>query len=358
VVVGPETPLADGIADYLIKEGIIVFGPSKMAARLESSKGFAKDFMARNNIPTAKYKVFTSKENKEADDYLQKCNFPVVLKADGLAAGKGVIIAENYEVAQSTLDSMFSGLFDDAGKTVVIEEFLVGEEASILAICDGKTYVTLPSSQDHKRIMDGDLGKNTGGMGAYSPAPIVNDEVMEKVREKILNPVINGLTSDGYPFTGCLYAGLMIKNNEPKVVEFNVRFGDPETQAVLSIFKGDLAQLLYSASIGKIDKTAINQSKDKHACCVILASEGYPDEYKTGFIINGVNEAEKCGAIVYHSGTKISEGKILSNGGRVLGVTGIGTNLKDAIENAYQAVDKISFDNMYYRKDIGYKALK
>ncbi len=357
VVVGPEKPLADGITDILIENGIKVFGPSKQAARLESSKGFAKDFMARHNIPTAKYKIFSEEDKKSADEYLNTCKFPLVLKADGLAAGKGVIIAQEIQSAQQTLDSMFDGLFSDAGKTVVIEEFLLGVEASILAICDGKDYITLPSSQDHKRAMDDDLGKNTGGMGAYSPAPIVTESVMNKVHEKILRPAIEGMRAEGFPFTGCLYAGLMIHDEEPKVVEFNVRFGDPETQSVLSIFEGDFAKLLYSAACGKIDTSAIKNSSNKHACCVILASEGYPDEYEKGFEITGIEEVEKTGAIVYHSGTRLNEGKLLSDGGRVLGVTGVSTTLKTALEQAYNAVRKINFSNMYFRKDIGKKAL-
>ena len=357
VVVGPEKPLADGISDILTENGIKVFGPSKQASRLESSKVFAKEFMARHNIPTAKYKVFSTEDYAVAYEYLQSCKFPVVLKADGLAAGKGVIIADNYQSAKETLDSMFSGLFDEAGKTVVIEEFLVGEEASILAICDGKNFITLPSSQDHKRALDNDLGKNTGGMGAYSPAPIVTERVMNKVHEKILKPAIEGMEAEGFPFVGCLYAGLMIQNEEPKVVEFNVRFGDPETQAVLSIFDGDFPKLLFSAACGNLDKSAMKDSSDKYSCCVILASGGYPDEYKKGFEITGIEEAEKIGAIVYHSGTKLNDGKLLSEGGRVLGVTGVSTSMETAIKLAYDSVKKINFSNIFYRKDIGKKAL-
>ncbi|OGU38686.1 MAG: phosphoribosylamine--glycine ligase [Ignavibacteria bacterium GWB2_35_12] len=357
VVVGPEKPLADGISNILTQNGIKVFGPTKQAARLESSKGFAKEFMARHNIPTAKYKIFSAKDEKSAYEYLKNCKFPVVLKADGLAAGKGVIIANDFQSARVSLDSMFKGMFAEAGKTVVIEEFLQGREASILAICDGKDYITLPSSQDHKRALDGDLGKNTGGMGAYSPAPIVTESVMDKVNEKILKPAIEGLRVEGFPFVGCLYAGLMIDNDEPEVVEFNVRFGDPETQAVLSLFEGDLAKLLYSAACGSLDKSAIKEMKGKHACCVIIASEGYPDEYKKGFEITGIEDAEKTGAIVYQSGTKLQEEKLLGDGGRVLGVTCVSTTLKTAIEQAYDAIKKINFSNMFYRKDIGKKAL-
>ncbi|TAL68584.1 MAG: phosphoribosylamine--glycine ligase [Bacteroidetes bacterium] len=358
VVVGPEQPLAEGITDILNEAGIKVFGPSKKAASIESSKGFAKEFMFRHNIPTAKYKIFDNENIKDAEKYLNGCNYPVVIKADGLAAGKGVIIANELHEAIDTLRSMFGGIFSDAGKKVVIEEFLKGEESSILAICDGKDFITLPSSQDHKRALDGDKGKNTGGMGAYSPAPIVNENILKKVEDKILKPAIEGMQSEGFPFIGCLYAGLMIDNGEPSVVEFNARFGDPETQAVLSLFEGDLAKLLYSAAIGKIDKSAMKETSGKFACCVILASEGYPDSYEKGYAITGIDEAEKSGAIVYHSGTKTSTGKILSDGGRVLGVTGISNSLKGAIDNAYNAVGKINFANKFYRKDIGNKALK
>ena len=356
VVVGPEQPLADGITDVLNSAGIKVFGPSKLASRLESSKGFAKDFMIRHNIPTANYKIFDFEHFNEAEKYLENCHFPVVLKADGLAAGKGVIIAEDKESAKINLKRMFEGMFSEAGKTVVIEDYLRGQEASILAICDGNDFITLPSSQDHKRAMDGDKGKNTGGMGAYSPAPIVNEPVLNKVENKIIRAAIEGMKTEGCPFIGCLYAGLMIENGEPNVVEFNARFGDPETEAVLTLFEGDLAVLLYSAAAGKLDKSAYSESTG-HACCVILSSAGYPDSYEKGFEITGIEEAEKEGAIVYQSGTKQDNGKLLSDGGRVLGITGTGNSLQNAIDNAYKAVYKIEFANKFFRKDIGSKGL-
>ncbi|MBI5325996.1 MAG: phosphoribosylamine--glycine ligase [Ignavibacteriae bacterium] len=357
VVVGPEKPLAEGISDVLTCNGIKVFGPSKEASRLESSKGFAKDFMLKYNIPTANYKIFNSNDKTNAIDYLEKCNYPIVLKADGLAAGKGVIIADNIENANQAISQMFEGIFDNAGKTVVIEEFLEGEEASILAISDGNDFITLPSSQDHKRALDGDKGKNTGGMGAYSPAPVVTSTVMNKVNERILKPALDGMKREGSIFIGCLYAGLMINKGEPKVVEFNVRFGDPETQAVLSLFEGDFAGLLYSAANGNIDKSKMIDTSDKHSCCVILASKGYPDNYKKGFEIKGIDKAIKSGAIVFHSGTKRTDNILISDGGRVLGVTCVNDTLKKAVEQTYNAVSEIYFTNMYYRKDIGYKAL-
>jgi len=358
VIIGPEQPLAEGISDSLNEAGIKVFGPSKNAARLESSKGFAKDFMKKYSIPTANYQVFNKNERDKAIEYIKSQNkFPVVIKADGLAAGKGVIIADNTDVAVETVNEMFEGKFGDSGFSIVVEEFLQGEEASVLAVSDGKNYVTLASSQDHKRIYDNDEGPNTGGMGAYSPAPIVSETVLQRTKEKILSPVIDNMAKEGSPFVGCLYAGLMIENEEPKVVEFNVRFGDPETQAVLSGFRGDFAKLLYSAADNNLDLDSIDTVSDKYYCCVILASEGYPGYYEKGKVITGIEEAGKSGAIVYHAGTKIEDGKLLTSGGRVLGVTGRGDTLKEAISNSYSAVKLINFDNMFYRTDIGKKGL-
>lgn len=357
VVVGPEQPLANGIADALITANIKVFGPSKKAAQLEASKGFAKEFMQRYNIPTADFRTFTSDNADEAHSYIDSQSHPIVLKADGLAAGKGVIISQSADESHEVLDSMFAGLFGDASKTVVIEEFLIGEEASILAVSDGRDLVTLASSQDHKRALDGDRGKNTGGMGVYSPAPIINNNVLEIIHSSIIIPTIKGMADEGSPFVGCLYAGLMIHNGEPKVVEFNVRFGDPETQAVLSIFKGDFAKLLYSAASGAIDKSTVTNIQDGCACCVILASEGYPGSYDKGFQITGINDAENNGAIVYHSGTVLKDGNLITSGGRVLGVTAIGEDLQQAIDKSYEAVEKINFENKYFRTDIGAKGL-
>lgn len=358
VVVGPEQPLANGIADALRESSINVFGPSKKAAMLESSKAYAKEFMIKYGIPTAQYKKFDKNDFEKCKKYIDSLNsFPIVIKADGLAAGKGVVIAESQEEAINTIEGMFSGKFGAAGDTLVIEEFMQGQEASILAVTDGKNFVTLASSQDHKRIYDGDKGPNTGGMGAYSPAPIVNDDVLEKVRQQIIVPAIEGMRQEGTPFIGCLYAGLMIDKGNPKVVEFNVRFGDPETQAVLFNFNGDFAKLLYSASVGKLDNSAINTVCESHTCCVIMASAGYPGTYPKGQEITGIEDAEANGSIVFHAGTELLNGKLVASGGRVLGVTGKGQTLNDAIDNAYDSVRKITFEHCFYRNDIGQKGL-
>jgi len=359
VVVGPEQPLSEGISDFLEAENIKVFGPSKSAAQLESSKGFAKEFMKKYKIPTAEFKIFTINQMQEAIDYLNTYNtYPLVLKADGLAAGKGVVICENIQTAINELEEFFSGKFGTAGQTIVLEEFMNGEEASILALTDGDNFITLASSQDHKRAFDGDLGPNTGGMGAYSPAPIVTDEILEKVKDRIIRPTLEGMKNEGMAFKGCLYVGIMINNAEPKVVEYNVRFGDPETQAVLANFKGDFAGLLLSIAEGELDESFIDEVCDTHSCCVVMTSEGYPGNYPKGQIISGIKSAEKAGAIVFQAGTSMNDGELVANGGRVLGVTGIGNSLKQAVDNAYDAVNCIKFDNSFYRKDIAHKALK
>jgi len=356
VVIGPEQPLAEGLSDTLRNGNINVFGPISAAAKLESSKSFAKEFMKKMNIPTSAYATFTKAEESKAHDYINNNKLPLVLKADGLAAGKGVIIAETYIDAHTALEEMFKGLFNDAGNTVVIEEFMYGEEASVFAICDGKDFVTLAPSQDHKRVADGDKGKNTGGMGAYAPAKIVTTDILEKVNELIIKPVLKGMADNGTPFIGCLYCGLMISENDVKVVEFNVRFGDPETQSVLSIFEGDLASLFLSAAEGKIDKSFVSSIAKGTACNVVLASDGYPDSYKKGFEISGIKEAENLGVKVYHAGTKLEKSKLITSGGRVLAVNGTGETLEEAIENAYKGVDLIKFENKYFRTDIGKKA--
>jgi len=359
VVIGPEKPLADGIVDYLNSFGINVFGPDKFSAKLESSKAFAKDFMRKYNIPTAEYQVFDFKNMENAYNFIESISkYPVVLKADGLAAGKGVVICNDYDTTKSELTQYFQGKFGEAGKKIVIEEFMEGEEASILAICDGKNYVTLASSQDHKRAFDNDEGPNTGGMGAYSPTPIVSDKILEQIKSEIIEPTIKGMITEGHPFKGCLYCGLMINDNKAKVVEYNVRFGDPETQAVLVNFKGDFAALLLSAVNGSLDLHYIDEVCASHSCCVVMVSNGYPNRYDKGQIITGIKEAENIGAIVFHAGTKIDSDNLVVNGGRVLGVTATANNLKDAVSIAYEAVSKIHFENSYYRKDIAKKALK
>lgn len=357
VVVGPEKPLSDGLADFLRAMAINVFGPSQNAARLESSKDFAKNFMYKHSIPTARFKAFHKDELNLAIDYILTQALPIVIKADGLAAGKGVVIAYSHQDAIISLQSMFSGEFGVAGERIVIEEFMDGEEATIFAVCDGNDFITLASAQDHKRIFDGDKGKNTGGMGAYSPAPIVTDQILKKVKDEIIIPTLNGMLAEGTPYIGCLYVGLMIKGDDVRVVEFNCRFGDPETQPVLQVFKGDFARLLYSASIGSIDKSAVISTNDNTACCVVLVSEGYPDKYQSGFTIRGLNNIPQD-TIVYHAGTKLEDNVVKSAGGRVLGVSSTGKDLKEAIFNAYSAVGRISFENMFFRKDIGMKGLK
>lgn len=356
VVIGPEIPLANGLADILRSKGINVFGPSKEASKLESSKAYAKDFMQKYSIPTANFRTFNQHQLDEAIDYLKNSTFPIVLKADGLAAGKGVIISENLSEATKTITDMFEGLFNSAGKTVVIEEFMDGEEASIFAITDGKDFITLAPSQDHKRVYDDDLGPNTGGMGAYAPAKIVTDEVLEIVNEKIIKPTLNGMINNGSPFIGCLYIGIMIKNGIPKVVEFNVRFGDPETQAVLPIFEGDFLGLLYSAAIGKLDKTLVINTSNGYACNVVLTSGGYPNDFTKGYEISGLDNDFQ--SMIYHSGTKLDQKKIVSNGGRVINVCGLGETLESAVQMAYRDIEHIHFKNMHYRKDIAAKELK
>lgn len=358
VVVGPEQPLSDGLVDKLTAGGINCFGPNKYAAQLESSKSFAKDFMKKYNIPTAKYENFSNKNASSAHDYINTVKLPIVLKADGLAGGKGVVIPETYLDAHSLIDEMFTGKFGNAGEKVVVEEYLDGEEASVFAICDGTDFITLAPAQDHKRAYDNDKGPNTGGMGAYAPAGIVTDEVLKFVNENVIIPVLEGMKKEGNPFIGCLFCGLMIKDNEAKVIEFNVRFGDPETQCVLSIFEGDFAKLLYTAAKSEIDKSAVRNIAKSFSCNVVLASEGYPTSYENGFEITGIENAQTDGTIVFQAGTTIKAGKLVTNGGRVVGVTSLGETLQEAIDKAYEGVSKVNFSNIFYRRDIGEKGLK
>ncbi len=358
VVVGPEDPLAKGLADFLREKGIPVFGPSKLAARIESSKSFAKELMLKFGIPTARFNSFTLEQIKAAKDYIYSLTPPIVVKADGLASGKGVVVCESKEDAISAIERMFLGEFEDAGNKVVVEEFLEGEEASILAITDGMDYILLPTSQDHKRIFEGDRGKNTGGMGAYSPTPLVSEETLYQIESEIIKPVILGMNAEGFPFVGCLYAGLMIKDGKAKVVEFNCRFGDPETQAVLPLVKGRFASLLKSVANGNLNKSFFEGFINKFSCCVVLASQGYPDLYQKGFEIVGLDKAESFGCLVFHSGTLNVNGKIITNGGRVLSVVGLGDTLNEAIQKSYEGVELVHFENKYFRRDIGAKGLK
>jgi phosphoribosylamine--glycine ligase len=356
-VIGPEQPLAEGLSDFLREEGIDVFGPSKAAAQLETSKGFSKDFMQRHGIPTAPYRRYNAMQHDDARAYAAAHELPVVIKYDGLAAGKGVVVATTHAEALDAIDFMYAGAFGTDG--VVIEGFLSGQEASVFAICDGQTFVTLAPAQDHKRVGDGDTGKNTGGMGAYAPAPIVTPVVLARVHEQIVQPVLDGMYNEGMPFVGCLFCGLMINElGEPSVVEFNVRFGDPETQAVMSVLSADTAALFASAARGSIDASAISSIAIGHACNVVLASAGYPDAFEKGLDISGIDDAESDPYVtVYHAGTKDADGSLVTNGGRVLGVTAIGDTLEQAVSRSYAAVSKISYDTKYYRTDIAKKAL-
>lgn len=352
VVVGSEAPLVNGLVDELEKVGIKSFGCNKNAAQLEGSKIFAKNLMKKYHIPTAKFEVFDNPD--AAKNYIRAEGAPIVIKADGLAAGKGVIVAQTLDEALSAVDEMKN--FGVAGEKIVVEEFMDGEEASILAFTDGKIILPMIPAQDHKRVFDGDEGLNTGGMGAYAPAPVVNADVLKKAEEKILKPIIVALNAEKIIYRGCLYAGLMIVDGEPKVVEFNARFGDPETQVVLPLLKSDLLEIMLACAEGNLAEKKISWS-DEFAICVILASGGYPKSYKKDLPIDGIKKAEALGAKIFHAGTKEADGKILTSGGRVLGVTVTEKNIHVAIEKVYKCVDVIHFENMHYRKDIAKKAL-
>lgn len=359
VVIGPEQPLVDGLADYLRQKNIKVFGPSSAAARIESSKSFAKKIMNEANVPTAKYHEFASNEIDEAKTYLSNCNFPTVLKADGLAAGKGVFICQNLNDALDVLKQIsVNKIFGDAGNKILIEEYLRGEEASVFAITDGENFVTLPAAQDHKRIGDNDTGKNTGGMGAYAPTPLITNDLEQEIKLKIIKPVIDQLRKSGTPFIGCLYAGLIITADGPKVIEFNCRFGDPETQVVLPLLEGDFLELIYSTASGQINPNSVKYNGGS-AVCVVAASKGYPDEYKKGFKISGLDIQDQE-IIIYHAGTVEKDGNIFTNGGRVLGVTAVlrENDINKARIKVYEVLRKISFENIYFRNDIALKVLK
>lgn len=360
VVIGPEKPLVNGLSDLLRDNSIRVFGPSSSAARIESEKTFAKKLMNKYNIPTADYIEFSSDEFLNALNYLRTATYPKVIKADGLAAGKGVLICNSFGEAETILVSIFQEkIFGISGDKIVIEEFLVGEEASIFAVTDGEKFVILPSAQDHKRIGDNDTGKNTGGMGAYSPAPIVTKNLLRKVENEIIAPTINALANENNKFVGCLYCGLMLTKDGPKVVEFNCRFGDPETQCVLPLLEGDFLALLYSAASGALSENSVRYNGGS-SVCVIAASKGYPDSYKTGYRISGVDKIEDPEIVIFHSGTKMEANRLLTNGGRVLCVTSVisTNNIIDARNKAYAALDKIDFTDVYFRRDIAQKAIK
>ena len=355
VVVGPEVPLMNGLVDDLEAAGIPAFGPRANAAEIEGSKSFAKDLMKKYGIPTARYEVFAEAEAAHA--YIRSEGTPIVVKADGLAAGKGVVVAMTEQEALDAVDAiMENNSFGDAGERVVIEEFMEGEEASLLAFTDGTVIRPMISAQDHKRAFDGDKGPNTGGMGTYAPAPVMTPELTERAVEEILKPTISAMEKEGRAYRGCLYLGLMITADGPKVVEFNARFGDPETQVVLPLLDGDLVQIMHACAGGTLADVPIRW-KDGAAVCVVLAAGGYPASYEKGNEIYGIGNAEKLGALVFHAGTAKKNGKIVTNGGRVLGVVGMGKDIASAVQSAYDAVDQISFKGEYHRKDIAHRAL-
>tara|TARA_B100001769_G_C22076000_1_gene579439 strand:- start:77 stop:1345 length:1269 start_codon:yes stop_codon:yes gene_type:complete len=355
VIIGPEQPLVDGLTDFLQSKNIKTFGPSKNAAQLEGSKTFSKDFFVKYNIPTAKYKSFDNFESSL--EYLNEISFPTVVKADGLAAGKGVIICQNSEEAIKALDSIFNDkAFGTAGNRVVIEEFLEGEEASFIAVVSKDKIIPLATSQDHKAVGDGDVGLNTGGMGAYSPAPIVTEEIHKKILNEVMYPTMNGLINEGSPYLGFLYAGLMIKDNEIKVLEFNCRFGDPETQPILLRLNSSLVELCKAAIDDELDTYSI-QWTEKHSCGVVIASEGYPEDYESNKKVS-IKENNIKDSKLFHAGTKYENEIILTSGGRVFCATALGNDLKDAQKNAYNLVNNVEFDGAFFRKDIGFKGIK
>lgn len=358
-VVGPEAPLAAGVVDVFRNAGLAIFGPTKAAAQLESSKDFAKAFMVRHQIPTAAYASFTEAEAAHA--YVEQQGAPIVIKADGLAAGKGVVVAMTLEEAHQAIDDMLGGQFGQAGALVVIEEFLAGEEASFIVMCDGNTILPLASSQDHKRQLDGDQGPNTGGMGAYSPAPIVNEVIHERILSEVVIPTIEGMRADGIEYTGFLYAGVMIGEGDDatrpiKVLEFNCRLGDPETQPLLMRIKNDFVPLFEAATQGKLDQVTIDWDP-RSAIGVVLAAHNYPAAPRTGDVIHGLG-AESDEVMVFHAGTQLNDGEIVTSGGRVLCVTALGETIQEARQKAYAAIDEINFDGMQYRSDIAWRAIK
>jgi phosphoribosylamine--glycine ligase len=355
-IVGPEAPLVEGVVDFFEERDLRCFGPRAGAAQLEGSKAFTKDFLARHNIPTGAYGTFTELEPALA--YLRSQGAPIVVKADGLAAGKGVIVAETLEEAETAVTDMLSGnAFGDAGCRVVIEEFLPGEEASFIVMVDGRNVLPMATSQDHKRIGEGDTGPNTGGMGAYSPAPVVDSAVRERIMREVIVPTVEGMAAEGNDYTGFLYAGLMISPaGEPKVIEYNCRFGDPETQPIMVRLQSDLVALCDSALDGELDKASA-QWDTRCAMGVVLAAGGYPGSYKKGLHIHGLEAAQANNIKVFHAGTKIEDGQVVTSGGRVLCVTALGSDIATAQRDCYSAADAISWDGMILRRDIGWRAI-
>ena len=356
VVVGPEQPLVDGLADALRAAGIAVFGPSAKGAQLEASKDFTKKLCDKYHIPTARYATFDNRT--EAFEYIYKHGAPIVIKADGLAAGKGVTVAMTPRAAVEAVDACFDGAFGVAGARVVIEEFMTGEEASFFAICDGKTATLFASAQDHKRVGDGDTGPNTGGMGAYSPTPIMTEAMNTRVMKEIIAPTMKGLIAEGIPYIGVLFAGLMLTADGPKLIEYNARFGDPETQAMLARFDGDLAALLMSCAKGNVDTTHVSFSPDP-AICVVMATKGYPGSFEKGSVIRGLDDAGAIeGVSILHAGTAERDGEIIANGGRVLNIVATAPSIEQARTRAYAAIEKIDWPEGFCRSDIAWRALK
>ena len=356
VVVGPEGPLVAGLTDRLSEAGIPSYGPSALAARLEGSKAFSKAVMKKYGIPTAAFETFTDLEAALA--FVREKGAPIVVKASGLAAGKGAIVCETLAQAEEALTDMLGekAVFGDSGREVVVEEFMSGEEASLFAVCDGEDYVMLSSAQDHKRVFDGDKGPNTGGMGAYAPAPVVTPEVLEQVKKRIVEPTLKGMVAEGCPYRGTLYVGIMQTEQGPRVVEYNCRFGDPECQVVLPLYKGDVLELLYKAATGRLKELRVEENAGS-AAIVVVAAEGYPGSYPKGMEIRGC-DAMPEGAHVIHAGTANRDGKLVSAGGRVLGIVGRGDDLRQALDRAYAGVARIEMEKSFFRKDIGQKGLR
>lgn len=355
VVIGPEEPLINGLTDFLQSSGVAVFGPTEKAAIIEGSKAFSKDLMQKYNIPTAAYRTFTDCDQALA--YLAEGDGPIVVKASGSAAGKGAIVCQNRAEAVSAVKEMMQDkVFGSAGEEVVIEEFMVGEEASIFAITDGKYYKLMAAAQDHKAAFDGDLGPNTGGMGTYAPAPVITPELLNRITTEIIEPTLSGMRKENREFAGALFVGIMVTNAGPKVIEYNCRFGDPETQVILPLFDGDLAELLYQAATQKFTCNQILPTKKTHAVCVNLVSGGYPGSYEKKMPVSGLEQIEN--AVVIHAGTMVENGQLLTNGGRVFGVVALADSLAAAIDKSYAEAAKISFKNLFFRKDIGAKGLK
>ena len=353
-VVGPELPLTLGIVDEFEARGLKIFGPSKEASLIEGSKAFAKEFMHKNHIPTASFKIFSS--HFEALDFVKSAGYPLVLKADGLAGGKGAIVCKNVNDAGEAVEKMMvQKVFGVAGLKLVVEEFLTGEEVTVMAFTDGKNIVPMVPSQDHKQIFDGDQGPNTGGMGAYAPAGIINARLMKKIYDEILEPTVRGLAAENRMYKGVLYCGLMITNRGVKVLEYNCRFGDPETQVVLPLLESDLADVFDNIVDGYLDVEEVKWA-DRSAVCVVLAAEGYPGKYETGQTIKGLDSVRHEDGLVFHAGTRYEHGRFLTGGGRVLNIVSFGDGVKEAIDNAYRLVGKVNFENMYFRRDIGWRA--